>query len=46
MLRWTLSSSLRFGRLVAALAVGLMIFGIAQLRSAPVDAYPEFTPCR
>jgi Cu/Ag efflux pump CusA len=44
MLRWTLSSSLRFGRLVAALAVGLMIFGVAQLRSAPVDAYPEFTP--
>jgi Cu/Ag efflux pump CusA len=41
---WVLSSGLRFGRLVVALALGLMIFGIVQLRSAPVDVYPEFTP--
>jgi Cu/Ag efflux pump CusA len=27
-----------------ALALGLVVFGIAQLRSAPVDVYPEFTP--
>src|SRR6266542_4930626 len=41
---WMLSSSLRFGRLVVALAIGLMVFGIVQLRSAPVDVYPEFVP--
>src|SRR5215467_16236036 len=43
-MRWALGSSLRFGRLVIALAIGLVVFGIAQLRSAPVDVYPEFTP--
>jgi multidrug efflux pump subunit AcrB len=42
--RWVLGSSLRFWRLVVALATGLMVFGIAQLRSAPVDVYPEFMP--
>jgi Cu/Ag efflux pump CusA len=41
---WILGSSLRFGRLVVALAIGLMVIGIAQLRSAPVDVYPEFMP--
>jgi Cu/Ag efflux pump CusA len=43
-MRWALGSSLRFGRLVIAVAIGLLIFGVAQLRSAPVDVYPEFTP--
>jgi Cu/Ag efflux pump CusA len=43
-MRWALGSSLRFGRLVIAVAIGLMVFGVAQLRSAPVDVYPEFTP--
>jgi len=43
-MRWVLGSSLRFWRLVVALAIGLMVFGLAQLRSAPVDVYPEFTP--
>jgi Cu/Ag efflux pump CusA len=43
-MHWALGSSLRFGRLVIALAIGLVVFGIAQLRSAPVDVYPEFTP--
>src|SRR5215469_13981948 len=41
---WILGSSLRFGRLVIAVAIGLTVIGIAQLRSAPVDVYPEFTP--
>src|SRR5213592_3280880 len=41
---WILGSSLRFGRLVVALAIGLMVIGIAQLRSAPVGVYPEFMP--
>jgi Cu/Ag efflux pump CusA len=41
---WILGSSLRFGRLIIAVVIGLMVIGIAQLRSAPVDVYPEFTP--
>jgi Cu/Ag efflux pump CusA len=41
---WILGSGLRFGRLVVAVAVGLVVIGIAQLRSAPVDVYPEFMP--
>jgi len=41
---WILCSGLRFGRLVIALAIGLLVIGIAQLRSAPVDVYPEFMP--
>jgi Cu/Ag efflux pump CusA len=43
-MRWILGSSLRFGRLVIALAVGLIVFGVAQLKSAPTDVYPEFMP--
>ena len=43
-MRWALGTSLRFWRLVVALAIGLMVFGFVQLRSAPVDVYPEFTP--
>jgi Cu/Ag efflux pump CusA len=41
---WIVGSSLRFGRLVLALALGLMVIGITQLRSAPIDVYPEFVP--
>ena len=43
-MRWVLGSGLRFWRLVVALAIGVVVFGVAQLRSAPVDVYPEFTP--
>jgi Cu/Ag efflux pump CusA len=41
-MHWVLGSGLRFWRLVLALAIGLMVFGFTQLRSAPVDVYPEF----
>ena len=41
---WIIGSGLRFGRLIVALAIGLTVIGIAQLRSAPVDVYPEFMP--
>ncbi|HEX7269696.1 MAG TPA: efflux RND transporter permease subunit, partial [Streptosporangiaceae bacterium] len=44
MLSWALHSGLRFGRLAVALAICLMVFGIAGLRSVPVDVYPEFMP--
>jgi Cu/Ag efflux pump CusA len=37
-------ASLRFRLLVVALAVGVMGVGVAQLRDAPVDTLPEFTP--
>ncbi|MCV0403334.1 MAG: efflux RND transporter permease subunit [Chloroflexi bacterium] len=38
--RW----SLRFRRLVVALAAVTIIFGFTQLSSAPVDTLPEFSP--
>src|SRR5689334_25121369 len=43
-MRWVLGSSLRFWRLVVALAIGIVVFSVAQIQSAPVDVYPEFTP--
>jgi Cu/Ag efflux pump CusA len=43
-MRWALASSLRFSRLIVALAIGVMVFGLTQLRSAPLDVYPDFTP--
>jgi CzcA family heavy metal efflux pump len=36
--------ALTFRWLVAALAAGVLAVGITQLRDAPVDALPEFTP--
>jgi Cu/Ag efflux pump CusA len=44
MMRWIVESSLRYRMLVLAAAAGLLAFGILQLRSAPVDILPEFTP--
>jgi CzcA family heavy metal efflux pump len=39
-----LRASLRFRLLVVGAAVGVMAVGIVQLRDAPVDVLPEFTP--
>jgi Cu/Ag efflux pump CusA len=39
---WMVHSSLRFARLVAALAVGVLAVGVVQLSHASVDVYPEF----
>jgi CzcA family heavy metal efflux pump len=44
MMRWIVGWSLKFRRLVVALAAGTMIFGITQLRDTPVDVLPEFSP--
>ena len=44
MMRWISGSSVRFARLVIALAIAIVSFGVVQLRSAPVDSYPEFLP--
>ena len=41
---WLIGSSLRLGRLVIAVAIAIVGFGLFQLRTAPVDAYPEFMP--
>jgi Cu/Ag efflux pump CusA len=44
MTRWIIDSSLRLRLLVVVVAAGVMAFGIVQLRDAPVDVLPEFTP--
>jgi Cu/Ag efflux pump CusA len=43
-MRSILGWSLRFRMIVAALAAGLLVLGVAQLRAAPVDILPEFMP--
>jgi CzcA family heavy metal efflux pump len=44
MIRSIVGASLRFRLLVVAIALVVMGVGIAQLRDAPVDTLPEFTP--
>jgi CzcA family heavy metal efflux pump len=39
-----IGASLRFRLLVVGIAAGVLALGIAQLRNAPVDVLPEFTP--
>ena len=38
------ATALRFRLLVLAAALGVLTVGVVQLRSAPVDVLPEFTP--
>src|ERR687897_2638571 len=44
MIRSIIGMSLRFWLLIVGIAVGVMAVGIVQLRNAPVDVLPEFTP--
>jgi CzcA family heavy metal efflux pump len=44
MMRAIIQTSLRFRVVVIALAAGVLAVGIVQLRQAPVDVLPEFTP--
>ncbi len=44
MMRWIVGSSLKFRFLVLAIAVGMMYFGMGQIRNMPVDVFPEFAP--
>ena len=44
MIRAIVRSSLRFRLLVIGIAAGVMVVGIVQLRDAPTDVLPEFTP--
>src|SRR5919202_5787204 len=46
LMRWTVSSSLRFRYLVVALGALIMAFGIVSLPSNRLDAFPEFAPPR
>jgi CzcA family heavy metal efflux pump len=43
-MRWIVQTSLRFRYLVIFAAAVLMVFGIARLRNASVDVFPEFAP--
>ena len=45
-MRWIVGSSLKFRFLVVAAGVAMMVFGAQQLRSMPVDAFPEFAAPR
>src|SRR6185312_17177095 len=42
--RWITGSSVRLARIVVALALAVVALGAVQMRSAPVDTYPEFLP--
>lgn len=44
MFRWIIGSSLQFRFLVLALAAALVLFGTTQLKTMPVDIFPEFAP--
>ncbi len=41
---WLIEVSMRFGRLVLAAALGLLVLTFVQLRGAPVAVYPELMP--
>jgi Cu/Ag efflux pump CusA len=44
MMRWIIEWSMQFRLFVVALAIALVVVGIAQLGNMPVDALPEFAP--
>jgi CzcA family heavy metal efflux pump len=44
MFSWIIGSSLRFRFLVVAAAAALLFFGTQQLRTMPIDVFPEFAP--
>lgn len=44
MMRWIVSSSLRFRYIMMALAACLLVFGILRLRDVSLDVFPEFAP--
>ena len=44
MMRWIISSSLRLRAVIIASSVSILIAGVWQLRSTPLDVVPEFSP--
>lgn len=43
-MRWIVESSLKLHAIVIILAVGLIVYGITQLRDLPMNVLPEFKP--
>jgi CzcA family heavy metal efflux pump len=43
-MRTIVAAALRFRFLVVALAAGLIVVGVGQIREMPVDVFPEFSP--
>ena len=43
MMRWIVSTSIQSRLMVAAVAVGLIAYGVTQLKKMPVDVLPEFS---
>jgi CzcA family heavy metal efflux pump len=46
MMRWIVSSSLRFRYIVLAAGACLIYFGFVRLKDLPVDVFPEFAPAK
>lgn len=44
MLRWLVNLSLSLRYIIIALAGVLILFSVVQLRTTPIDVYPEFNP--
>jgi CzcA family heavy metal efflux pump len=44
MMRRIVAASLRFRYLVVAMALGMVAVGVGQIKSMPVDVFPEFSP--
>jgi Cu/Ag efflux pump CusA len=44
MMRWIVGSSLKFRRLVIAVAAGVLVLGLTQIGKTSVDLLPEFKP--
>ena len=45
-MRWIVASSLKFRFLVVATAAATLFFGLGEMRSTPLDVFPEFAPPR
>jgi len=43
-MRTIVAAALRFRFLVVALAAGLIVVGVGQIKTMPVDVFPEFSP--
>ena len=44
MMRWIVASSIKLRFIVVAMAAGMMLYGVTQLRNTPLDVFPEFAP--
>jgi len=46
MIRWIVGTSLKFRFIVLGIAAAMLLFGVTQVPTMPVDAFPEFAPPR